>query len=37
VLNWANSVRIYSGDLSIEFSSDCADVYVNLKVPHGFN
>lgn len=25
VLNWANSVRIYSGDLSIEFSSKCAE------------
>lgn len=25
VLNWANCVRIYSGDLSIEFSSNCAE------------
>jgi len=29
VLNWANRVRIYSGDLSIEFSSDCAEEFLN--------
>lgn len=44
VLNWANCVRIYSGDLSIEFSSACAeellselltnDVIKNYKVEH---
>ncbi len=29
VLNWAKRVRIYSGDLSIEFSSECAEEFLN--------
>ncbi|MDF2609659.1 MAG: hypothetical protein K0R92_1133 [Lachnospiraceae bacterium] len=29
VLNWANCVRIYSGDLSIEFSTNCAEELLN--------
>lgn len=29
VLNWANCVRIYSGDLSIEFSTECAEELLN--------
>lgn len=29
VLNWANYVRIYSGDLSIEFSSDSAEEFMS--------
>lgn len=29
VLNWANRVRIYSGDLSIEFSSECAEEFLS--------